>query len=90
MLPLLSHSPYTRQKEFVTEEWKEMFASDACRPADKVGGGWKGVLFANLAMVDPKAAWDFFAQDDFDYSWIDGGASRTWYLAFAAGLGGCP
>lgn len=67
-----------------------MFAADACTPAEQVGGGWKGILFANLALIDPKAAWNFFARPDFDYSWIDGGASRTWYLAFAAGLGGRP
>lgn len=67
-----------------------MFAADSCTPAEKVEGGWKGVLYANLALIDPQAAWDFFAQRDFNYSWIDGGASRTWYLAFAAGLGGGP
>lgn len=36
-------------------------------------------------MIDAKSSWDFFAQAGFDGSWIDGGASRTWYLAFAAG-----
>jgi endo-1,3(4)-beta-glucanase len=62
-----------------------MFAANASTPAAGVDGGWKGVLFANLALVDPQASWDFFAQHQFDYSWIDGGASRTWYLAYAAG-----
>lgn len=62
-----------------------MFAPNASTPAAKVDGGWRGVLYANLALLDPKASWEFFAQDDFDYSWIDGGATRTWYLAFAAG-----
>lgn len=90
MLPLLPHSPYTRQQTFVTEEWNDIFAANACRPAQQVPGGWKGILFANLALIDAPAAWNFFAQHDFDYSWIDGGASRTWYLAFAAGLGGGP
>lgn len=90
MLPLLPHSPFTRQKEFVQQEWQAIFASNASSPAEKVDGGWKGVLYANLALIDPKAAWAFFSQQNFNYSWIDGGASRTWYLAFAAGLGGCP
>lgn len=90
MLPLLPHSSYTRQKTFVTEEWMAMFAPNASDPADKVSGGWKGILYANLALIDPQASWDFFAHPRFDYSWIDGGASRTWYLAFAAGLGGGP
>ncbi|KAJ5266506.1 hypothetical protein N7478_009314 [Penicillium angulare] len=90
MLPLLPHSAYTRQRSFVKQEWKSMFASAASTPAEKVEGGWKGVLYANLALIDPQAAWDFFSQGDFDYSWIDGGASRTWYLAYAAGLGAKP
>ena len=62
-----------------------MFAPGAVLPADTVAGGWKGVLFANLALIDPVAAWNFFAGQNFDLGWIDGGASRTWYLAFAAG-----
>ncbi|KGO67124.1 Glycoside hydrolase, family 81 [Penicillium italicum] len=90
MLPLMPHSPFTRRKEFVHQEWQAMFAEDASTPASKVDGGWRGVLYANLALIDPKASWDFFSQPNFDYSWIDGGASRTWYLAFAAGLGGAP
>ncbi|KAJ5183331.1 hypothetical protein N7492_000947 [Penicillium capsulatum] len=90
MLPLMPHSPFTRQREFVRQEWNAMFSPNASTPAAKVKGGWKGVLYANLALLDPKASWEFFAQDDFDYSWIDGGATRTWYLAFAAGLGGSP
>ncbi|KAJ5586876.1 uncharacterized protein N7459_002641 [Penicillium hispanicum] len=88
MLPLLPNSAYTRQREFVTEEWNAIFSANASTPASKVEGGWKGVLYANLALIDPQAAWDFFAADDFDYNLIDGGASRTWYLAYAAGLGG--
>lgn len=85
MLPLLPNSAYTRQREFVAQEWNAIFAEHACTPASKVDGGWKGVLYANLALIDPKSSWDFFAADNFDYSFIDGGASRTWYLAYAAG-----
>lgn len=85
MLPLLPASSYTRSPKFVRQEWEAMFAPNATAPAQNVQGGWKGVLFANLALIDPAASWDFFAQSGFDYAWIDGGASRTWYLAFAAG-----
>jgi endo-1,3(4)-beta-glucanase len=81
----MPHSPFTRRKEFVSQEWQAMFAETATNPASKVDGGWRGVLYANLALIDPKASWKFFAQPNFDYSWIDGGATRTWYLAFAAG-----
>ncbi|KAF7597074.1 hypothetical protein BBP40_010548 [Aspergillus hancockii] len=85
MLPLIPASPYVRSQKFVMEEWNALFASDAASPAESVQGGWKGVLYANLALIDPVAAWNFFAQPNFDYSWIDGGATRTWYLALAAG-----
>ncbi|KAJ5139672.1 hypothetical protein N7448_003080 [Penicillium atrosanguineum] len=88
MLPLLPHTAYTRQKDFVRQEWQSFFSDNASTPAANVDGGWRGVLYANLALVDPEAAWKFFAADDFDYSFIDGGATRTWYMAFAAGLGG--
>ncbi|KAL4995917.1 glycosyl hydrolase family 81-domain-containing protein [Aspergillus recurvatus] len=88
MLPLLPMSPYIRSQKFVREEWNAIFTSNAAAPAENVTGGWKGILYANLALIDPAASWRFFSQDNFDYSWIDGGASRTWYLAFAAGLGG--
>jgi endo-1,3(4)-beta-glucanase len=86
MLPLLPCSAYTRNKTFVTDEWNAMFAPNASDPASNVVGSWKGVLYANLAISDPSASYAFFAQDNFDYGWIDGGASRTWYLAFAAGM----
>ncbi|KAJ5050542.1 uncharacterized protein L3040_002419 [Drepanopeziza brunnea f. sp. 'multigermtubi'] len=85
MLPLLPASTLTRTRQFVREEWDTFFSHGR---ADAVAGGWRGVLFANLALVDPRAAWNFFAQPAFDDSYLDGGASRTWYLTFAAGLGG--
>ncbi|PTU23259.1 hypothetical protein P175DRAFT_0432895 [Aspergillus ochraceoroseus IBT 24754] len=85
MLPLLPSSSYVRSQKFVQEEWDAMFASGASDPAENVAGGWKGVLYANLALIRPASSWNFFAQSNFDYSWIDGGASRTWYLAYAAG-----
>jgi endo-1,3(4)-beta-glucanase len=73
--------------DFVTvkEEWDVYFSNGR---VDQVGGGWRGILYANLALVDPEAAYRFFAQDNFDYGWIDGGASRTWCLTYTAALGG--
>lgn len=85
MLPLLPCSPYIRSKEFVAEEWKALFAENATEPADQVQGGWRGILYANFAISDPEASWKYFAQPNFDDSYIDDGATRTWYLAFAAG-----
>ncbi|KAI9741153.1 MAG: hypothetical protein M1834_002866 [Cirrosporium novae-zelandiae] len=88
MIPLNPSSTLTRTTNFVTEEWNTYFASSAVDPAANVTGGWKGLLYANLAIIDPKSAWNFFSQSNFDSSWLDGGASRTWYLAWCAALGG--
>jgi endo-1,3(4)-beta-glucanase len=67
---------------FVAEEWIKFFSGDR---ADQVAGGWRGILYANLAIIDPVAAWEFFSQPNFKPEWLDGGASRAWYLAYAAG-----
>ena len=85
MIPLNPSSMYTRPKQFVQEEWDRYFSEGR---ADKAEGGWKGILYANLALVDPVKAYQFFSDPAFDMGTLDGGASRTWYLAFAAGLGG--
>ena len=85
MLPLAPCSVLTRSVQFVTEEWNTYFAEGAVAAASNVRGGWKGILYANLALIDPQASFNFFSAKDFDPSWLDGGASRTWYLAFAAG-----
>ncbi|KAL2075440.1 hypothetical protein VTL71DRAFT_383 [Oculimacula yallundae] len=81
MLPLLPSSTLTRTPTFVREEWDVYFSNGR---ADAAEGGWRGVLYANLALSDPRASWEFFSQSGFDVSWLDGGASRTWYLALAA------
>jgi endo-1,3(4)-beta-glucanase len=87
MLPLLPSSAYTRNEAFVKQEWDAMFSDEACTPASSVSsGGWKGVLYANQAIIDPANAYDFFNQPNFNMTWIDGGATRTWYLAYAAGM----
>lgn len=82
MLPLLPCSSLTRTKRFVQEEWDKYFSNGR---ADAVQGGWRGVLYANLALVNPAAAWQYFSAPNFDASTLDGGASRTWYMAMAAG-----
>ncbi|KAI1106563.1 glycoside hydrolase family 81 protein [Jackrogersella minutella] len=83
MIPLLPSTKLTRPAKFVKQEWATYF--DKGR-ADAVEGGWKGILYANLATVDPQTAWDFFTRKDFDPMWLDGGASLTWYLAYSAAL----
>lgn len=85
MLPLLPFSTYTRGKNFVQEEWNTFFSNGR---VDQTEGGWRGILYSNLAIIDPKTSYNWFNQANFNPVYIDGGASRTWYLAFAAGLGG--
>ncbi|KAF2400691.1 endo-1,3-beta-glucanase Engl1 [Trichodelitschia bisporula] len=85
MIPLSTPSAMIRSATFVREEWEAYFSN---RRADCVEGGWRGILYANLAAVDAKAAFSFFDQPGFDAGWLDGGASRTWYLAYCAALGG--
>lgn len=81
MLPLLPSSTLSRSKRFVNEEWDTYFSNGRAN----VEGGWRGILYANLALADAQASWNFFTQDGFNANWLDGGASRTWYLALAAG-----
>ncbi|KAG9233772.1 endo-1,3(4)-beta-glucanase [Amylocarpus encephaloides] len=85
MLPLLPCSALTRTKTFVLEEWEKYFSGGR---AQAVNGGWRGVLMANLAALDPRSSWNYFTDENFDVSGLDGGASRTWYAAMAAMLGG--
>ncbi|KKY37749.1 putative glycoside hydrolase family 81 protein [Diaporthe ampelina] len=82
MLPLLPATKLVRGDRFVSEEWAQYFSNGR---ADAVVGGWRGVLYGNLATIDPRTAWNFFSSSTFDPSWLDGGASLTWYLAYAAG-----
>ncbi|KAF2108687.1 endo-1,3(4)-beta-glucanase 1 precursor [Lophiotrema nucula] len=85
MIPLNPSSAYTRPKSFVQEEWDTYFSNGR---VDQVAGGWKGILYANLALIDPSTAYNYFANPNFDMSQLDGGASLTWYIAFTAALSG--
>jgi endo-1,3(4)-beta-glucanase len=85
MLPVGSHSGLTRPAEFVKEEWATYFDNGR---VDSISDGWKGVAYANYALVDAKTAWNFFSQPNFNSGWLDGGASLSWYLAMSAMLGG--
>jgi endo-1,3(4)-beta-glucanase len=82
MLPLTPISPYVRLKSFVRQEWDLYFKGKT----DNIDDGWKGVLYANYAMLDPEGAFNFFNDATFQNKWLDGGASRTWYLVFAGGM----
>lgn len=85
MIPITPISNYVRDTQFATEEWNQMQLGPL---ADSIDGGWKGLLMLNCAIVDPRRAWSFFSQPNFQASWLDNGMSRTWSLAYCAGMGG--
>ncbi|GAB7350472.1 hypothetical protein MBLNU459_g1069t1 [Dothideomycetes sp. NU459] len=87
MIPLMPFSTLSRTKEFVTEEWNYYFSNGR---VDSVAGGWRGILYANLAIIDPATSYAFFSNSSFNTGLLDGGASLTWYLTYAAALGGSP
>ncbi|GIZ45238.1 hypothetical protein CKM354_000841600 [Cercospora kikuchii] len=87
MLPLLPFSTYIRDSKFVCEEWDAYFRDPNVIGA--VSGGWRGILMANYAMCNTttaREAYGFFTSEDFDASYLDGGASKSWYTAFVAAL----
>ncbi|KAF2153956.1 glycoside hydrolase family 81 protein [Myriangium duriaei CBS 260.36] len=85
MIPVMPFSAWTRTTTFVTQEWNTYFANGA---VDSVAGGWRGILYANYAIINPTAAWNFFKNTSFDMNLLDGGASLTWYRTYSAALGG--
>ena len=85
MIPLVPSSGYTRNATFVQQEWNQYFSNGR---VDSTDGGWRGILYANLALIDPVTSFNWFNDANFNASYLDGGASRTWYLAYSAGLGG--
>jgi endo-1,3(4)-beta-glucanase len=85
MIPVNPGSALIRTPRFVQEEWDTFFRAGGPLAAQNINDGWKGIIYANLAIVDSKASWNFFSDPGFSTSWLDGGASRSWYLAYAAG-----
>jgi endo-1,3(4)-beta-glucanase len=89
MLPLMPMSTLIRTPDFVQQEWDAYgFGSYA----STLQSGWRGILMANLAIIDPVTSYNFFsnASGDFNFGLLDSGASQTWYLAWSAALGGSP
>lgn len=82
MIPILPPTPFVRRAKFVTEEWNAYFSDGRI---DRIDNAWKSIIYANYATVDPKRAFQFFSSKTFQPQWLDGGASLTWFLAYAAG-----
>ncbi|CAH6722520.1 endo-1,3(4)-beta-glucanase 2 [[Candida] jaroonii] len=84
MLPITPISSYIRLEKFVKEEWNQILEPIV----DQIPDGWKGILMLNLALFDPKKSWKWFSREDWNDAQIDNGMSRTWSLAYIAGVGG--
>jgi endo-1,3(4)-beta-glucanase len=84
MIPIMPFSTVTRRRDFVQTEWDQFFAKNI----SSITSGWRGILMANQALINPEASYQFFSNSSGEYTdqMLDGGASRTWYLAYAAGL----
>jgi len=86
MIPISPTTAYMRSSNFVREEWNTYFSNG--RVDNVQEGPWRHLIYANMALIDPKGAWRHFADPNFDAFSLDSGASLTWYLSYIAGLGG--
>jgi endo-1,3(4)-beta-glucanase len=87
MIPILSTTAYVRSAKFVREEYERWFATG--RAAEK-GAAWQALVMADLAVGNPAASWNYFADEKFDVGSLfsDLGTSLSWYLWYSAALGG--
>lgn len=84
MLPITPISSYIRGAKYAEEEWDAKLAGIV----DRIPDGWRGILMLNAGLFDPKRSWQWFSRGDWQNNLIDGGMSRTWSLAYLAGIGG--
>ncbi|ORY82705.1 endo-1,3(4)-beta-glucanase, partial [Protomyces lactucae-debilis] len=82
MLPLTPMSAFIRTPTFVAQEWDAVLKPITPQVE---GTGWSGILWANLAISNSTASFNYFANPTFNSNNLDGGASLTWYLTYAAG-----
>ncbi|KAL2213280.1 glycoside hydrolase family 81 protein [Sarocladium strictum] len=85
MIPVHGPTGLVRNKNFIRQEWDSFFSNGR---VDRFDNPWKSIAYAQYALVNPQAAWSYFASGNFQERWVDGGASRSWYMAYAAALGG--
>lgn len=78
-IPITPISSFIRTPKFVKEEWEEVLEPIA----NSVNDGWKGIIYLNLALFDPKKSYEFFSSDQFDNRFLDNGQSLTWSLAYS-------
>ncbi|KAL6015775.1 endo-1,3-beta glucanase [Candidozyma auris] len=84
MIPITPMSSYIRGSRYVKEEWDAKLAGIV----DKIPDGWQGILKLNAGLFDPRYSWKWFSRNDWQDNLIDPGMTRSWALAYLAGIGG--
>ena len=84
MIPINPMTPYIRKASAVLDEWNVYFKGKT----GNINDGWKGVLYAHYGVYDAVASFNFLKQSYWLPEWVDGGATRSWWVAFAGMLGG--
>ena len=83
MIPVSPLLPYFRPRSFVADEWESVLESlDVVRAPEDHPSPWQSLLFANRAIVDPRAALKHLR-----FVPMDDGLSRSWALYSAATFG---
>lgn len=82
MLPITPASSLIRGSAYVKEEWDSQISTFI----NKVKSGWTGILRLNQALYDAKSSYAFFSSSSWTDDYLDNGQSRTWGLAFSAGV----
>lgn len=82
MLPITPASSLIRGSTFVSQEW----ATQISTFISKVNSGWTGILRLNQALYDATSSYNFFSSSSWSDNYLDDGQSRTWCLAFSAGV----
>lgn len=82
MIPILPVTTIARKSKFVTQEWEAFFSKGRM---EEIDNNWRSILLGNYATIAPKEAFEALSSKTFEESWLDGGISLTWLLAYSAG-----
>lgn len=82
MLPITPASSLIRGSAYVKEEWQDQISKFISNVKD----GWAGILRLNQALYDASSSYSFFSSSSWSSAYLDNGQSRTWSLAFSAGV----
>ena len=82
MLPITPASSLIRGSAYVKEEWQDQISTFISNVKD----GWAGILRLNQALFDASSSYAFFSSSSWSSAYLDNGQSRTWSLAFSAGV----